>query len=205
MLSTEDLFGTVGTPMVGIVDSIRRLSGDLDPENTGSVDRVKASSSIYKLEYSLLSLNSASRDSPELVNQHSFKIVPLKTAVHLYLYLVIREIPRNSKIIERMVVRLQDSLEPDLFQWWNSTVECQTWLLWILFIGCTTSYADQKVWFVREFVTITDLLGISSQKSLELHLKKVLWQGAFYAGHCSTLWDEVMLLGEAEPVFWVPN
>jgi hypothetical protein len=143
----------------------------------------------------------APTDNFELETQHPFKVVPLKTAVHLYLYLVIRETPQTSKIIDGMVLRLQDSLESQLFQWWNSTIDCQIWLLWVLFIGYTASYGrDQRFWFVQQLAATTDLLGIFSQESLKIHLEKVLWQDAFCAGYCKTLWDDIMLLGESELV-----
>jgi hypothetical protein len=52
-LNAEDTFGTE-SPLISVINSIRRLSRDLDPEYVGNVDRVKASSMIYNLEYDLL-------------------------------------------------------------------------------------------------------------------------------------------------------
>lgn len=198
LLKVEDVFGTE-SPIVSAIDSIRRLSRNLDPKHVASVDRVEASSMIYSLEYDLLLLNDAPTDASAAKRQYSFEVLPLKTAVHLYLYLVIREIPQSSKIINGMVWGLQNSTESQLFQWWNSTVNCQIWLLWTLFMGYTASIGGyQRFWFVQQLAATADLLGIFSHESLKLHLEKVLWQDTFFTRHCESLWEDIMLLGETE-------
>jgi len=157
--------------MISIMDLIRRLSRAIDPDQVTVVSRVEASCMIYNLEYDLLALNGSSKDEPALKSQHSFEVIPLKTAVHLYTYLFIREIPQNSKIIDRMVLRLQNSLETQIFVWLGSTDECQTWLLWILFMGCVATRGKKEgFWFLQNLVKTTDMLGIFSQESLKLHL-----------------------------------
>jgi hypothetical protein len=154
---------------------------------------------IYNLEYDLLALNDPSEDDPTPKSQHSFEVIALKTAVHLYLYLFIREIPQTSKIIERMVLRLQRSLDSQLFVWLNHTDECLTWLLWILFMGRIAARGrSEGLWFLQKLVATTDLLEIFSPESLELHLRKILWHEGFCATQCEILWDDIMLFGDGK-------
>lgn len=185
--------------MISIMDSIRRLSRDLDPGQVIVVNRLKTSCMIYNLEYDLLALNDPSEDDPTPKSQHSFEVIALKTAVHLYLYLFIREIPQTSKIIERMVLRLQRSLDSQLFVWLNHTDECLTWLLWILFMGRIAARGrSEGLWFLQKLVATTDLLEIFSPESLELHLRKILWHEGFCATQCEILWDDIMLFGDGK-------
>ncbi|KAF4628236.1 hypothetical protein G7Y89_g9915 [Cudoniella acicularis] len=198
MLQPEEAFG-LESPMVRIFHLIRILSFDLDPDHISKLDRVLASNMIYELEYDILSLNKDPVDELALVPSHSFEVIPLKTAVHLYLYLVIRAIPQMSKAIERLVLRLQDSLKLGLQQWWVSSSECETWLLWILFIGAVASRGRyERRWFIQYLANIMSLLGIYSFEALQSHLEKVLWQEAFCANHCRSVWGDVVDLVVSE-------
>lgn len=185
--------------MISIMGSIRRLSRDLNPGQVKVVNRLEASCMIYNLEFDLLALNDLSEDDPWPRIEHPFEVIPLKTAVHLYMYLFIREIPQTSKIINRMALRLQRSLDSQLVVWLNSTDECLTWLLWILFMGRIASRGRTgDSWFLQKLVITADLLGIFSPKSLELHLRKILWHEEFCMAECENLWDDIMLFGNGE-------
>jgi hypothetical protein len=197
-LEVGDSFGTE-SPTISIMDSIRRLSRELDPGQATNLNRLEASRMIYNLEYDLLALNDPSEEDPAPKSQHLFEVIPLKIAVHLYMYLFIREIPQTSKIIDRMVLRLQRSLDSQLFVWLNSTDECLTWFLWILFMGRIASRGrSEGFWFLQKFVATTDLLGIFSQESMELHMRKILWHEGFCATQSENLWDEIMLFGDGD-------
>jgi len=160
---------------------------------------------IYDLEYTLLSLNKENSDDLGPTSCiYSFEAVPLKTAAHLYLYLVIREIPPRSQLLYRLVERLQDALEIQLGGWWNSTPYRKTWLLWILFIGgAAAAGRHERWWFVRELALVCHDLDIWSFGSIQDTLKKVLWQDAWCAVHCASLWEEMEILQEDKGITWL--
>ena len=186
--------------MVPIFTNLRVLSFDLDPDHILHVDRLKASNVIYTTEYDLLSLNKVHADDLEPSEcLYSFETVPLKTAAHLYLYLVIREVPLSSALVYRLAQRLQQSLEEQLPGWWNSNAERQTWLLWMLFIGGIAAAGSiGRWWFVRELGNTCRMLGIWSGDAFREGLKQVLWQEAWCEDHCMVLWQEVSAFEELE-------
>lgn len=199
LLAPEDLFGPE-SPIISIFSLLRSLSSDLDPGHSETLDRPAASNMIYNVEYELLHINKEHAEDLEL-NEclYSFEAIPLKTAAHLWLYLVIREIPRTSQLLSRLVERLQDGLEIQLGGWWNSTYERQTWLLWMLFVGAAASAGRfERWWFVKELGMVCRILGIWHVEGLEDALKRVLWQDAWCKDHVQSLWNDVVMMEETE-------
>ena len=155
---------------------------------------------IYNVEYELLHLNKENAEDLE-PNEclYSFEAIPLKTAAHLWLYLVLREVPRTSQLLYRLVERLQDALEIQLGGWWNSTYERRTWLLWMLFMGgATFAGRFERWWFVKELGMVCRTLGIWNREGLEEALKRVLWQDAWCKDHVRSLWNDVVMMEETE-------
>jgi hypothetical protein len=155
---------------------------------------------IYNVEYELLHLNKEHADDLE-PNEclYSFEAIPLKTAAHLWLYLVIREVPRTAQLLCRLVERLQEALEIQLGGWWNSTFERQTWLLWMLFMGGAASAGKfERWWFVKELGIVCRTLGIWNREGLEEGLKRVLWQDAWCMDHARSLWNDFVMMEEIE-------
>jgi hypothetical protein len=184
-------FGAL-SPMVSIFDALRSLSQMLDPQSTktNGLDKPQASNLVYNLEYDLLSLN-----TPFLSSEFGIEVLPLKTAVHIYLYLVIREIPMSSHTIGRMMLRLQDALEGDIDIYWTTTPVLQAWLLWILFIGyIAADQRPERAWFVNQIARTVGLLGVYTLEALEGELKKVLWREDFCGGVCRGLWGEIVVV-----------
>jgi hypothetical protein len=155
---------------------------------------------IYNVEYELLHLNKENAEDLE-PNEciYSFEAIPLKTAAHLWLYLVIREIPRASQFLYRLVERLQDALEIHLGGWWSSTYERQTWLLWMLFMGGAASAGRfERWWFVKELGMVCRAMGIWNREALEEALKRVVWQDAWCKDHVKSLWNDAMMMEDTE-------
>jgi hypothetical protein len=155
---------------------------------------------IYSVEYELLHLNKENADDLE-PNEclYSFEAIPMKTAAHLWLYLVIREIPRTSRLLHRLVKRLQDALEFQLGGWWNSMYGRQTWLLWMLYMdGVASAGRYERWWFVKELGFVCRTLGIWNKEGLEEGLKIVIWQDTWCKDHVSCLWNDVVMMEETE-------
>lgn len=150
------------------------------------------------MEYELLLLNKVHADDPEPTERiFSFEAVPLKIAAHLYLWLVIRELPPTSELLYLLVQRLQDLLEIQIPGWWSAGSERITWLLWMLFVGGAASAKRmERWWFVRELSKVFEMLGIDSFETLRAELDKVLWQEAWCKDHCLALWADVKVLEE---------
>ncbi|KAH8687443.1 hypothetical protein BGZ60DRAFT_393600 [Tricladium varicosporioides] len=181
-----------GMSISQIISLMRILSADLDPHYIATVDRINASATIYDLEYSLLSMNKESQDVPELFYSETLEVLPMKIALHLYLYLVIREIPRLSGGVKKLTLRLRTSLELRVSEWWAASSESQTWLLWTLFIGYISSNGqDQKIWFIRHLAFTANLLGIRNYDVFKRHLERIVWQDTFCGDHSRDVWNVI--------------
>jgi hypothetical protein len=164
------------------------------------VNRLSASNTIYETEFSLLALNRRSVNDLEPTSCiYSFECIPLRTAAHLYLYLVIREIPSTSQLLFRLAERLQEALDIQLGGWWDSNNQRRIWLLWMLFIGAATvTGRSERWWFVKEMGSVCKELGIDSHGKLQDALKRVLWQDAWCSDHCASLWYDLAVFGGEE-------
>lgn len=198
MLMLENL--GLYSPIISIFQSLRALSYDLDPVRITSANRLRASHMIYETEYTLLSLNQANvNDSQPTSCIHLFEVIPLKNAAYLYLYLVIREIPVASRLITRLVDRLQEALENQSGRWWHLAEERKIWLLWILFMGYSATADRNERWgFVQEVRHVCLELGMSGGQELKDTLKRVLWQEAWCADHCVSLLNDLWILRDSE-------
>ncbi|KAG4431745.1 hypothetical protein IFR05_012779 [Cadophora sp. M221] len=203
LLKPSHLFGT-SSPIIPIFHALRNLSECLSSK-IASLSRMEASSTIYSLEYDLLSLNKPLPTSPEaLTGTLSAEAVPLKIAAHIYLWLAIRELPPTSELVYRLVQRLQGSLIGVLPGWWTSSRERQVWLLWIMFIGGIASAARlERLWFVSEMVDICPALGIWDEEALMGCLKNVLWQDEFCSDRLNLLWQDMVLSSDIGGDNWI--
>lgn len=159
---------------------------------------MKASDTIYNLEYDLLMLNKPLPTDPEPISCiFSFEAVPLKTAAHIFLWLAIRELPPTSELLYKLVQRLQDSLMVQVPGWWSSNEERRIWLLWILFVGAIASLGRlERFWFVGELGKVCADLNIWTREALRDTLKLVLWQDEFCENNLRILWDDMVLVRE---------
>jgi len=197
LLLPEEVFGTK-SPIIPIIKLLRTLSYTLSPPQIATTNRLTASTQISALESALLSLNKPTANSPEpRTCLYSYEATPLKTAFHIYLYLVIREISPLSALLTRLISRLQDALELQVEGWWTSTSERRTWLLWMLFIGGAAAKGKAKMrwWFVRELWVMCRREGIWEIGGLRDALKRVVWQDEWCEEHCISLWNDLEAQG----------
>jgi hypothetical protein len=193
LLSPGDLFG-FESPIVPIFHQLRTLSHSLSPSQILTTNRLLASYQIYDVEFSLLSSNQPDLKTKYLDScLHLSGSLPLRTAIHVYLYLVIREISPGSELIVRLIDRLQGQIESHLEGWWAATSVRRTWLLWILFIGgaATKVKMHQRRWFVKELGVVCRNECLFDVGGLREALKQVVWQDEWCEKHCLSLWDDI--------------
>ncbi|KAE9375227.1 hypothetical protein N431DRAFT_555700 [Stipitochalara longipes BDJ] len=187
---------TTSSLLPSIISSLRTLSSSLDPANIENLNRLEASTQIYNLEYDILLLNSS---TPYPLEQ---EFITLKIAAHLYLWLVIRELPPSSQILITVIQRLQYSLKEEVIGWWSENLERRIWLLWILFMGAVASNGRaERFWFIEELVKVCRDLGISEVEGpggLRKYLGRVVLQDIFFEWHLNAAWEDIVLFGEAE-------
>ncbi|PMD44826.1 hypothetical protein L207DRAFT_562146 [Hyaloscypha variabilis F] len=185
---------TTSSILPSIITSLRTLSSSLDPINIEFLNRLEASTQIYNLEYDILLLNSST--SYSLAQE----LIPLKIAAHLYLWLVIRELPPSSQILMTVIQRLQTSLNTEVMAWWNDTWERKLWLLWILFMGAVAGNGKaERFWFIEEMAGLCRDLGMSGVEGptgLRDYLGRVVLQDIFFEWHLNAVWEDVVLFGE---------
>lgn len=203
-LKPSHLFGG-SSPMVSIINTLRTLSNDLDPANKSIFNPLGAADSIYNLEYDISLLNTLASPDPDPNRcPWSWEAIPLKIAVHLYLWLVVRELPPTSELLYTVVLRLKDSLEGQLPGWWTSNWERKRWLLWILYMGAVASNGrPERLWFVTELGKLCGVVGVESRDQLRVALVKVVLQEVFFEFHLISIWEDVTLLrelGEISPI-----
>jgi hypothetical protein len=199
LLRASHLFGSQ-SPIINIIQLLRKLSSDLDRHKLSVANRLNASNNIYNLEYELLLLNKSRPEDPEPSSSaFYFEAMPLQLAAHLFLWLAIREIPQTSELMYTLVQRLQRSLELKITVWWTSSLERLTWLLWILFMGGVASAGRiERTWFVRQMKIVCFQLDIMTKDDMRAYLVKVLWQDAFCADRCVSLWKDLESLVELD-------
>ncbi len=155
---------------------------------------------IYNLEYDILLLNNLNSIEPDANRcSYSWEAIPLKIAAHMYLWLVIRELPPTSELLYTVVQRLQNSLETQLPGWWYGNLERKIWLLWIVFVGAVaTDSRPERLWFVKELGKLCKELDVWDFERLREHLGKVVLQEIFFEFHLISIWDDVTLSWEVE-------
>lgn len=187
MLDAEVVFGTA-SPIIPVIHALRHVSLSLEP-NHSDMDRAMASLSIYDIEYDLNQLNGESSDIECL--DGAFEVAPLKTAAHIYLYLMIRQIPRGSPAFNPLSRRLRVALEEQDEQWWCSNKDREYWLLWMLFIGyVATSEVVSKQWFLQNALGVCKSQEVTTRDDLLDILRSVMWNGSRGREEVDLFWRE---------------
>ncbi|KAI5460609.1 hypothetical protein BGZ63DRAFT_249206 [Mariannaea sp. PMI_226] len=180
MLNAEDILGAA-SPIVPVILALRHISLSMDSSHSGKLDRNLISFLIYEAEYGLNLLNGLMRGGD--IGNYSYgqpsEVVPLKIAVHIYLYLMIREIPAGSPVFRELTRRFRASLEAQTEQWWISSRERQCWVLWMLYIAFAAATEEpNKQWFLTKGLLLCEMLNLMARDELECTLKSVLWNGS---------------------------
>ncbi|KAL7785903.1 hypothetical protein V8C37DRAFT_393128 [Trichoderma ceciliae] len=176
ILSPESSFGS-SSPMNSIFQSLRRLSAAFSPEYNAPLDRTAISSKIYSVEYDLLTLQNEYIEVLGPIQYLSSSSVLMNIAAYIYLYLILRELPIKSRLFYKLSQRLRDALEMQDEEWWNSNLERQRWLLWVVFMGYgAASEWSEKWWFVERMEALRAAVRVWTKDELESALRGVLWQ-----------------------------
>ncbi|KAL7941150.1 hypothetical protein V8C42DRAFT_197485 [Trichoderma barbatum] len=190
VLSPEGAFGTA-LPTNAIFRSLRRISAALTPEYDAPLDRTAMSDQIYGVEYNLLTLQNEYTEYLEPIQYLSSVSVLMNTAAYIYVYLILRELPINSRLLYKLSQQLRGALEMQDEGWWNTTSERQQWLLWVLFMGYgAASEWPEKWWFVERMEPLGAALMVWTRGELESALKGILWEN-FCKDFLEKLWKDV--------------
>ncbi|CEJ93542.1 hypothetical protein VHEMI09123 [[Torrubiella] hemipterigena] len=161
-----------------IVAALRDISHAMSSNFSVDTKGVSTSQAIYNLEYELCLL-SATTAPPIRAGDGHMGIQSLRLALHIYLYLTIRELPRSSSLMGELAARLQAALAPTMDQ--TSTLEgdSRNWYLWMLFLGyCTSKETIGPQWFLASAIVVCDALHITNPDDVRSSLTKVLWTSA---------------------------
>ncbi|KAH8808106.1 fungal-specific transcription factor domain-containing protein [Xylogone sp. PMI_703] len=189
LLDPQIAFG-VTSPINNIIHLLRNTSTVLESNDLSRSDRITASNLIYTTEYGLLMLNEPDAFISDEIS--GFEALALRTALHIYLYRVVREISPSSSIFQHLSKRLRDALEVQNESWWMENTERQVWWVWILFIGvlCSPEPSGRK-WMMEKLRIRCSVLGISKSESLRESVWRVLWQERYSTLNCALIWDEI--------------
>lgn len=178
MLNPEDILGAA-SPIVPAIQTLRHISLSMDSSHSGILDRSLISLSIYEAEYSLNLLNGPMGGVGEYGNGQPSEVVPLKIAAHIYLYLMIRELPGGSPVFRELTRRFRASLEAQTEQWWIASRDRQCWVLWMLYIAFAAAPEEpNKQWFLTKGLLLCEMLNLMARDELERILRGVLWNGS---------------------------
>ncbi|KAM6513517.1 hypothetical protein FALCPG4_015922 [Fusarium falciforme] len=178
MLNPEDILGAA-SPIVPVIQTLRHISLSMDSSHSGILDRSLISLSIYEAEYSLNLLNGPMGGVGEYGNGQPSEVVPLKIAAHIYLYLMIRELPGGSPVFGELTGRFRASLEAQTEQWWMASRDRQCWVLWMLYIAFAAAPEEpNKQWFLTKGLLLCEMLNLMARDELERILRSVLWNGS---------------------------
>ncbi|KAE8449819.1 hypothetical protein EG329_007296 [Mollisiaceae sp. DMI_Dod_QoI] len=197
-LKPSHLFGA-SSPIIPIISGLRTLTSLLPPSNIAILShgaRMHASNLIYDTEYSLLQLNPPSPTSGSFTSAlancvFTFESVPLRTALHLYLYVSMRLIPLTSELVQAMVLRLQDSLK-EVREWWENEEERKIWLLWILWMGAMAGKGEVRWWFFGEMRSLSSEIGIWDVEGLKEKLRTCVWEEEWCGERAEEVWEDVI-------------
>ncbi|KAH7116388.1 hypothetical protein EDB81DRAFT_701995 [Dactylonectria macrodidyma] len=178
MLNPEDILGAA-SPIIPVIQTLRHISLSMDSSHSGILDRSLISLSIYEAEYSLNLLNRPMGGVSEYGNGQPSEVVPLKIAAHIYLYLMIRELPGGSPVFGELTRRFRASLEAQTEQWWIASRDRQCWVLWMLYIAFAAAPEEpNKQWFLTKGLLLCEMLNLMARDELERILRSVLWNGS---------------------------
>lgn len=164
--------------VVHIVAALRDISHAMSSNVSVDTRGVSTSQAIYNLEYELCLL-SATTGPPIRAGDGHMDIESLKLALHIYLYLAIRELPRSSSLMGELAARLQAALTLTTAQASTLEGDFRHWYLWMLFLGyCTAKDSLGSQWFLASAVVVCDTLDITSPDDVRSSLTKVLWTSA---------------------------
>ncbi|KAK8143264.1 hypothetical protein G3M48_007491 [Beauveria asiatica] len=118
LIDPRHAFGA-GEPVISVINFLRHVSRTIHEKKDVDLRRLNLSQELYDVEYQLQAVktDTASPTRPP-------EIMPLSVALHLYLYLVIRNIPIQTRLISALAKRVRAALETQATFWvWSNSSE----------------------------------------------------------------------------------
>jgi hypothetical protein len=190
MLDPADVFGAA-SPILPVIQKLRHISMVMDPTYAGVLDKTFTTQAVYDVEYDLALLNGPQPEADRLETDLLPQATCLKIASHIYLYIMIRELPSTSPVVDEMAKRLRLALELQKGHWLFWRRDSQCWLLWMLFIGyASASEYRNKQWFLQNSLLFCNTLNLLTKDDLRSSLKSVMWSGVQCEIHMDRLWRQ---------------
>jgi hypothetical protein len=171
------------------LETLRQIS--VAKENASELilgERQTVSHAIYLVNHRLLTEISdiGSSESSSLALYQAFWV-----AAVLYLYLMIREIPRGASIFFPLTEKLRGLLKHRLT---GQPIEgpALELAMWIVFLGATASPAEGDNYFIQLLAFILEHLGLQEEDELRERLKKIIWVDDICNRYLSIMLAEMM-------------
>ena len=118
---------------------------------------------------------------------------PLLLAAHVFLYLTMRQVPRDGAVAKALLRRLEESIQPmqmDLDAWKDHLPA----LIWIFFVGAAAASKlpakeISKHWMWVQLKALCRLVLPTAKESLLKVLKGFLWSDNGYASFLDEFWN----------------
>jgi hypothetical protein len=196
VLALKDFLGD-DPILIQITATLQNISLEMDENSSHTLDRGSICRSIYDIEYELNQLNGVSSIAVNPGQPLSFEAEPVKIALHIYLYLMIRDIPKSSPLFHKLVERLLAALKVQNYHSNEKSRYSYIWRLWMLLIGFgAASKKSVADWFVYNTWLTCREMDITSSAEFGYVLRSVLWRGRRCEELKDRLWLELISIDE---------
>jgi hypothetical protein len=117
-------------------------------------------------------------------------------AVLVFVYAVLRGIPRNARIFGLLLARLRGAIQrPNVcvLGIWKG-VKNENVLLWVCGVACCVAEGGEREWWVGRLAEVCGDLGVVSREELEGRLRCIAWTDGDFGGGLEGIWDEMLSL-----------
>jgi len=181
--------------MTEIFQALRLLSALMLKEKASAEDQRIFARGLYIVEYKLLVVldQTDPRDDDIALDRNSHIYGSCRLAAYLYIYMILRELPRTAEINYTLARRLRAVMErnkADLLVVWQDDLHM---LFWISFMGALATFGSKDgSYFVDNLKRSKSRLGLESFDTFRDTLKQVLWTDdlCWHKG-CIGLWTEI--------------
>jgi hypothetical protein len=189
---------TYGPSIYSIFRRIRRLGLSTTKPWADRADRVAISNTLFDTEHDILLLSSQLRPdtknkrSNEQKNPDIISIADvLITSAQLFIFLAIRAMPIQVRVVEIQLGRIQAAIERDhLQEIWQEHCSIEA-LLWTLFVSAVAATGrPERSRFIAELRAVSTGLPVSNRRGMELTLRKFGWSD-FLGQNTHTICEEI--------------
>lgn len=190
--SPHDLFGE----MADIFQVLRLLSAVMTSQKISQEVQSMFPRALYITEYRLLILldQTDPRDDDIILDRNSHIYGSTRLAAYLYLYFVLRELPRTAQICSTLSRRMKRILSQvnisDLLSVWNDDLHL---LQWIAFMGALSMEATMESGYWIDILRKSMVsMQLESESEFRNAIKEVLWiDDSDWDRKLSDIWKQV--------------